>query len=112
MTPPPPPPPPPLVLVAPASAVGAAASSAALLEIEARRRTAAAVAVEIETVDGRLRSIVHDPGWRGPAARAFVDAVERLRPTVRTAGDHVATLALALEGAAARLRQPGAFGEP
>lgn len=107
------PPPPPLILAAPAFAVGAAASSsAALLEIEARRRTAAAVAVEIETVDDRLRSIVHDPGWRGPAARAFVDAVERLRPTVRTAGDHVATLALALEGAAARLRQPGAFGEP
>ena len=107
------PPPPPLILAAPAFAVGAAASSsAALLEIEARRRTAAAVAVEIETVDDRLRSIVHDPGWRGPAARAFVDAVEQLRPTVRTAGDHVATLALALEGAAARLRQPGAFGEP
>ena len=106
-------PPPPLILAAPALAVGAAASSsAALLEIEARRRTAAAVAVEIETIDDRLRSIVHDPGWRGPAARAFVDAVERLRPTVRTAGDHVATLALALEGAAARLRQPGAFGEP
>jgi len=104
MTPPPPP--------GVASSVGAAASAAVLLEIEARRRTAAAVSLDIGTVDDRLRAIVHDPGWRGAAARAFVDAVERVRPTVNTAGDHVGTLALALEAAAARLRQPGAFGEP
>ncbi len=102
MTPPPPPPP---SLLAPGATV-------ALQEVESRRRTAVAVAAEIVTVDDRLRSIAQDPGWRGPAARAFTDAVERARPAVRAAADHVEALGLALEGAAARLRQQEALGEP
>lgn len=98
-----PPPPPPLL---------APTATAALLEIESRRRTALAVAAEIASVDGRLRAIAQEPGWRGPAARAFVDAVERSRPAVGAAADHVEMLGLALETAAARLRQQEAHGEP
>lgn len=98
-----PPPPPPLL---------APTATAALLEVESRRRTAIAVAADIAAVEGRLRAISQEPGWRGPAARAFVDAVDRSRPAVSAAADHVEMLGLALESAASRLRQQEVLGEP
>lgn len=45
-------------------------------ELRHRETVVAAVAEQVERVMSLVRSTAHDQRWRGPASRAFADAVE------------------------------------